>query len=218
MTMRILGIAVSVAAATIAVTAAGPSETPAGDNEVGQRLIQMLKERDAAVRALARSTEGPLSPADMKRMKAIVGEAFDYDELSRESLKKYWPERTPEERKEFADLYRRLIERSYANPKLYRKVEDIVYVGADVVGEQARVRTTVHYKGEESEIVYALHRAGGEWLITDMTIDDVSVVRNNRQNFYREIARSSYAVLVSKIRKKLAEEPSGSDKTSAKVY
>ncbi len=183
-----------------------------------QKLIDTMKKRDSAIRTIALSTEGPLDPRGREKMKAIVGDAFDYHELSRRSLKKHWPKRTPAERKEFADLYRRLIEKSYADPKLYRKVEKIVYDGADVVNSLARVKTTVHYKGETSAMVYALHRVGEKWLIIDMVIDDVSVVRNNRQNFYREIAKSSYGKLVEKIKNKLSEEPSDSDKASAKTF
>jgi phospholipid transport system substrate-binding protein len=197
---------------------AASDPAPASDAATGQRLLDMLRERDAASRAIARSTAGPLAPADRERLKAIVGDAFDYDELSRQSLGKHWAERTPAERKEFAGLYRRLIEKSYADPKLYRKVEKIVYDGAEVTGSTATVRTTVLYKGEKSAIQYAMLRSGERWRITDMVIDDVSVVRNNRQNFYKEIAKSSYAGLVAKVRKKLAEEGPAGDKASARTY
>ena len=195
----------------------GLTQVPA-DAATGRKLIDMLKGRDDSVRAIARSTNGPLNAADREKLKAIVGDAFDYEELSRQSLGKHWGERTPAERKEFSGLYRRLIEKSYADPKLYRKVEKVTYDGAEAVGSAATVKTTAYYKGEKSAIKYAMRHVGGKWLITDMVIDDVSVVRNNRQNFYKEIAKSSYAGLVSKIKKKLAEEPSGGEKASAKTF
>lgn len=189
-----------------------------GGDATAQKLLDTLKERDNAIRTIARSTTGPLSAADQAKLKAIVGDAFDYEELSRQSLGKYWAERTPAERKEFTGLYRQLIEKSYADPKLYRKVEKITYDGAEATGTTATVRTTVHYKGEKSAIKYVMLKQGEKWLVADMVIDDVSVVRNNRQNFYKEIAKSSYAGLVGKIKKKLAEGPSGGEKTTAKTY
>ena len=198
--------------------ASGPAQAQATDAATGQKLLDMLKGRDNAIRAIARSTTGPLAPADREKLKVIVGDAFDYDELSRQSLGKHWAERTPAERKEFAGLYRRLIEKSYADPKLYRKVEKIAYDGAEVTGSTATVKTTVQYKGEKSAIQYTMLRSGERWLIADMVIDDVSVVRNNRQNFYKEIAKSSYAGLVAKVKKKLAEEAPAGDKTSARTY
>jgi phospholipid transport system substrate-binding protein len=205
--------------ACLALAASGRAAAdPASDAATGRRLLDMLKERDGAIRAIARSTAGPLAPADREKLKAIVGDAFDYDELSRQSLGKYWAERTPAERKEFAGLYRQLIQKSYADPKLYRKVEKIAYDGAEVTGSTATVKTTVQYKGEKSVIQYAMLRSGEKWLISDMVIDDVSVVRNNRQNFYKEIARSSYAGLVAKVRKKLAEGGPAGEKASATTY
>ncbi len=200
-----------------ALWADGFAQTPA-DAATGQKLIDLLKGRDDSVRAIARSTNGPLNAADREKLKAIVGDTFDYEELSRQSLGKHWGERTPAERKEFSGLYRQLIEKSYADPKLYRRVEKITYDGAEAVGSAATVKTTVYYKGEKSAVKYAMRLLAGRWLITDMVIDDVSVVRNNRQNFYKEIARSSYAGLVGKIKKKLAEEPSGGEKASAKTF
>jgi phospholipid transport system substrate-binding protein len=200
-----------------ALWADGPAQTPP-DSTTGKKLIDLLKERDRAIRAIARSTDGPLSAANQEKLKGIVGDAFDYEELSRQSLGKYWAERTPAEQKEFVGLYRQLIEKSYADPKLYRKVEKITYDGAEVTGTTATVRTTVMYKGEKSVIKYVMRRAGEKWLITDMVIDDVSVVRNNRQNFYKEISKSSYAGLVSKIRKKLTEKTAGGEKASGKTF
>lgn len=200
-----------------ALWADGLAQTPS-DAVTGQKLIDMLKERDNAIRAIARSTSGPLSAANQEKLKGIVGDAFDYEELSRQSLGKYWAERTPAEQKEFVGLYRKLIEKSYADPKLYRKVEKIAYDGAEVVDSMATVRTTVVYKGEKSVIKYVMRRVGDRWLITDMVIDDVSVVRNNRQNFYKEIAKSSYAGLLSKLKKKLAEKTSGGGRPAVRHF
>jgi phospholipid transport system substrate-binding protein len=48
-----------------------------------------------------------------------------------------------------------------------------------------------------------LHQVGGEWLIYDVQIDNVSMVRNYRAQFSRILNTSAYADLVQKIHNKL---------------
>ena len=68
------------------------------------------------------------------------------------------------------------------------------------------METVVHYKTEQSTIVYKLHLKDGEWLIYDMVIDDLSIARNNRSQFRKEIRKSSYEGMVKKLRDKLTQE------------
>ncbi|MDA0747943.1 MAG: ABC transporter substrate-binding protein, partial [bacterium] len=116
---------------------------------------------------------------------------------------------TEDEQKEFTELCRRLIERNYADPKLYTKSEKIDYIGAEIKEEEGTVKTVVHYKDEKSGIDYKLHTVDGQWRVYDMVIDDLSIVRNNRSQFYKEIRKSSYEGLVKKLRNKLSEEDVG---------
>jgi phospholipid transport system substrate-binding protein len=46
---------------------------------------------------------------------------------------------------------------------------------------------------------------GDQWLIYDMVIANVSLVRNYRTQFDRILSRSSYAELVRSIKRKLQE-------------
>ena len=113
---------------------------------------------------------------------------------------------TPAEQAEFTELCRRLIERNYADPKLYKKAEKVEYEGASVDGDEGEVKTIVSYKTEESTIDYQLKKVGDNWLIYDMVIDDLSIAKNNRSQFRREIRKSSYEGLVKKLKDKLEKQ------------
>ena len=165
----------------------------------------MMKARDKAIQEVVRSRTGGETEADRERLKAIIGDLFDYKAFSESTLKRYWNERTDAQRAEFVDLVRRLIEKNYADPKLYTKSEKIDYIGVELNGAEAVVKTVVHYKGEKSNIDYNLHQVGGKWLVYDMVIDDLSIAQNNRSQFYKEIRKSSYEGLVQKLKDKLLE-------------
>ena len=169
-------------------------------------LLEVMKTRDGAIKAVVNSETGGETAEEREKLKKIVEDMFDFHRFSMLALGRHWQRRTRAEQAEFADLCRRLIVKNYADPKLYTKSEKIEYVGSKVDSTDGLVRTVVHYKDEQSNIDYKLHPVNGEWLVYDMVIDDLSVARNNRSQFYREIRKSSYEGLVNKLRDKLNED------------
>lgn len=175
-------------------------------SEQGDALLEMVKSRDRAIQAIVRSETGGDTAEERAELKAIVGELFDFETFSRESLGRDWAARTAAEREEFIAINRRLIEKNYADPALYTKAEKIDYTGVEVEDAEAIVKTAVHYKRETSTIDYKLHLVEGKWLIYDMVIDELSVARSNRSQFRREIRKSNFAGLLKKLKQKLRED------------
>lgn len=186
----------------VSILAAGTVQA----EDEGAALVQMMKERDRSIQDVVRSDTGGEGETGREKLKQIVGELFDYRTLAENSLRRYWDKRTEKEQTEFIDLYRRLLEKNYADPKLYTKSDKIDYIGVAVDGEKATLKTRVHYRNEQSTIDYLFHKVDGTWLIYDMVIDDLSVVDNNYSQFRKEIRKSSYEGLVKKLQDKLVEE------------
>lgn len=175
-------------------------------SEQGDALLEMVKSRDRAIQAIVRSETGGDTAEERAELKVIVGELFDFETFSRESLGRDWAARTAAEREEFIAINRQLIEKNYADPALYTKAEKIDYTGVEVEDAEAIVKTEVHYKRETSTIDYKLHLVEGKWLIYDMVIDELSVARSNRSQFRREIRKSNFAGLLKKLKQKLRED------------
>jgi len=190
---------------TIFAAAFAPG-TAATDEDREKALLEMMKDRDHSIQEIVRSETGGETEAERKRLKALVGSLFDFRRFSQLSLGRHWKERTEDERAEFTDLCKRLVEKNYADPKLYTKSEKIDYIDAEVDGTDALVKTMVYYKSEQSAIDYKLHLVDGKWLIYDMVVDDLRVSRNNRSQFSKEIRKSSYEGLVRKLKDKLDKE------------
>ncbi len=182
------------------------SEGFAQDVDQAVVLLEIMKSRDRSIKAIVNSETAGETAEEREKLRAIVEKMFDFHRFSRVALGRHWQRRTEAEKAEFVDLCRRLIVKNYADPKLYTKSEKIDYVSSGVDSTEGVVRTIVHYKDEQSHIDYKLHPVNDMWLVYDMVIDDLSVARNNRSQFYKEIRKSSYEGLVRKLRDKLNED------------
>lgn len=140
------------------------------------------------------------------RMREIIHRHFDFEEMSRRSLARAWRKRTPEEKTEFIELFSYFMERNYAGT-LESYTNEKVVLGKESIDEEfAKVNTVIiTMDKKEVDIVYRLHKVGGEWRVYDVVVEGVSLVKNYRDQFRSIIRRTSYANLVKILRAKREE-------------
>ena len=146
--------------------------------------------------------------AEQRRVeiRRVATDLFDFDEISRRALSRYWTARSPEEQAEFIRLFTDLLERSYAGRIESYSGEKIVYLGEIVDGPFATVRSKViTRRNTETPLDYRLHLKDGRWKVYDLLIDNVSFVSTYRSEFTRIMQRESYASLVDRLRKQNVE-------------
>jgi phospholipid transport system substrate-binding protein len=81
--------------------------------------------------------------------------------------------------------------------------EKVVYDGDRVDGVSAEVDTrVVGGEGAPIKIEYKLHLTGGEWMVYDAVVDDVSVIGNYRSQFARVLRTASLEELIQSLRAK----------------
>jgi phospholipid transport system substrate-binding protein len=79
--------------------------------------------------------------------------------------------------------------------------EKVVYDRDWVDGETAEVDTrVVGGEGAPIKIGYKLHLTGGQWMVYDAVIDDVSAVGNYRSQFTRILRTASLEELIQRLR------------------
>ena len=137
---------------------------------------------------------------------------FDFEEISRRALGVNWKNRTPEEKQEFIEVFKTLLENSYASKVEGYKGERIVYGKEALDLPYAEVRTKiVSGKGEQFDVNYRALKNGDEWRIYDIVIEGVSLVNNYRSQFTDMLSRYSFEEMMERLRKtaKAAEEKGG---------
>ncbi len=141
------------------------------------------------------------------QLRKTVLERFDFSEMSKRSMGRYWSERTPDERTEFVGLFTDLLERAYVDRVEGYTGEQILYLEETTDGNYSEVRTKIVTKrNQEIPIAYRLQKADSKWSVYDIVVEGVSLVNNYRTQFSKIIRTSSYQDLVKKMQAKVEGE------------
>jgi phospholipid transport system substrate-binding protein len=139
-------------------------------------------------------------------VRQIANEIFDFGEIARRSLGRYWQPLSEAQRAEFVGLFGDLLERSYISKIELYGGEKIVYSGERMDGDLAIVSTKIITKnGTEVPIDYRLFRRGDNWKVYDVNIEGISLVSNYRTQFNKIIQSSGYNTLVDRMKAKQTE-------------
>lgn len=152
---------------------------------------------------------------EAERRKAImdyVNRRFDFEEMSKLTLASKWRDRTPEEKKNFEELFSELLKNSYIGRIEAYSGEEVQYE-REIFDTDQRTRALVYTKviknNQEIPINYKLLKKNGEWYVYDVMIEGVSLVRNYRTEFARIINEEKFAGLIKRMREKIANEAEG---------
>ena len=144
----------------------------------------------------------------LEKVKESVIVLFDSQEIAKRTLGVYWKDRTEAEQKEFVEIFTALVEKTYASSlDRYRKDFQVVFDQERIEDNDAEVDSRIIDPTQQKtfSINYHLHKVDGKWLIYDVIIENVSLVRNYRNQFYRILGKQSYADLVETIRTKIQQ-------------
>jgi phospholipid transport system substrate-binding protein len=186
---------------SIVLLAAGPvwaGEPTQRLKETTDRIIAILG--DPALK-------GPEKEAERNRLiRQIVDQRFEWEEMSRRTLARHWAKRSEGERKEFVQLFGRLLERTYRHKVDDYSGEEVLYDEELSEGPYSLVKTRIVTKqGKEIPVIYRLIKKGEDWYVYDMSIEGVSLINNYRTQFNSIIVRSSYAELLKRLKAKVTE-------------
>ena len=127
---------------------------------------------------------------------------FDFERMSKWVLGKYWRQASQKQRDAFVQEFRTLLVRTYATSLSDYSDQKINYLPFrdDENAEEVTVRSEVEQPGGfPIPINYRLYKAGKDWKVFDVTIDDISLVANYRTSFAKEIRTDGIDGLISKL-------------------
>jgi phospholipid transport system substrate-binding protein len=152
------------------------------------------------------------------RLRDIINEIFDFEEMSKRSLARHWRKRTEEEKEKFVKLFINFMEMSYIDKIVRYSDAEVLYPEEKRNKNRAVVKTKVITRQEtDIPINYRLLlNKDGEWVAYDVVIEGVSLVSNYRTQFNQIIQNSSYEELIKKLEKRIEEWKQGKLKASEK--
>lgn len=146
------------------------------------------------------------SPEDIEKNKGLVRQIlmprFDFAAMAQKSLGNRWKDLNDKE-EDFVSAFTDFVEHSYMSTLGSYQGEKVVYDRDRTNGESAEVDTrVVGGQGTPIKIRYKLHLIGGQWMVYDAVIDDVSLVGNYRSQFARILHTASLEELIQNLRAK----------------
>ena len=207
-----------------AQTAPATEVKPAADNsglDVAAAM-KLLETKEQAFERLANTNPKKGTPkyaAKDKEIKGIVEEIIDYRFISEYIIGKKWVE-TPDTKKEelfnkikelFADVYldklfyNKSYEKKYLEKGLEKKylkgVPESIFITSEIQG--IFNGKTVGY-----ELVYHIRKIDGKYKVFDVELDTVSLARNYREQFEKNLKEESVDELIAHIDKKIKSSKS----------
>ena len=180
-------------AAVIPDTARAGAATEAMKGTI-EEVLRILADKDLKQPAKANERR--------QLLEKVVGERFDYQEMSRRSLGAPWGNMSDKEKQEFVSLFQTLLVNTYADKVESYSGDGVQYVNERTEKEYAEVRTKVLTGKTEIPLDYRLLNKGSAWRVYDVVVDGVSLVNNYRGQFSKILRNGSYAELIDQLRKK----------------
>ncbi|HHB77216.1 MAG TPA: ABC transporter substrate-binding protein [Desulfobulbus sp.] len=140
-----------------------------------------------------------------QRLIDVSRERFDFNEMSKRVLGRTWRKLNKEERADFVDLFTRLLQYAYIGKLEKYTDQKVIFKGERIRGKRAEVQTELNDGQQSVAVSYIMLLEGDQWMIYDVIIEGVSLVRNYMEQFKEILRKEKYNGLVKQIEKKVKQ-------------
>lgn len=139
----------------------------------------------------------------VQKIQAAAEKLFDFVELSKRTLGLNWNNFTPEQRKEFVQLFETVLKDAYIEKITAYDNEPVNFIKEVPLSEtMVEVQSVVITKGGQTPINYRVINKEGDWRVYDVVIEGVSLINNYRTQFREILGNNPPEKLLESLRKK----------------
>jgi len=184
--------------ACVAVVTAQAASTPRATLEkvVGE-VLETLKDPGYANPA----TRTPLR----EKIEKAVESVFDFSEFSARTVGTRWKSFSSEQQRRFDEAFARLLLTTYLDNIDGYNGEKVEYAAENfsAKGNRAEVPTIVTLgDGKKVPVNYRMMEKDGRWVVYDVVIENVSLIKNYRAQFKEILAKDSPDQLIERVRER----------------
>jgi phospholipid transport system substrate-binding protein len=171
--------------------------------QTSDSIKMMLEARDTQIKTILGPKGSEYTEAQRDTLKSIINGIIDFEAMSRVALEETFDTISEEQRVEFVDLFSSIIrDNSLTKLDIYRAT--ITYKSISIDDGQALVQTMAELDEVRTPVDYKMKWKSNEWVISDMSIDDVYTAESYNRQFQRIIARRGFDALMESLRKRAA--------------
>ncbi|NIO17241.1 MAG: ABC transporter substrate-binding protein [Deltaproteobacteria bacterium] len=161
--------------------------------ETVDRVIELLKDKEMD------------SGKRRQMLSSLIRKRFEFRIMSQQVLATNWKKANPDERDRFVTLFSDLLENTYMERIEAYTDEKVEYVNEKVRDDRAIVETIIVTKTADIPIRYKLVMKGDEWLVYDVVIEEVSLIRNYRSSYREIVMKDGIEGLLARMEEKVKE-------------
>ena len=166
-------------------------------------IKNMLIERDQEIKELLGPEGQEYTDEQRAELKEIINGVIDFEEMAKIALDETYNTISDENRAEFIDLFTTIIrDHSLNTLDIYRA--KITYNSIELADGNAMVKTMAELKDVRTPVDYKMELEGDDWVITDMSVDDLWTAESYKNQFQRIIQRRGFDTLMESLRKRAA--------------
>ena len=176
--------------------AAGSDEFEHGLAVASEKTIEQLKEH-LATGSLNRQTS-------LVIIRDNISPKFDFARLTKSAAGKYWRAASDEERNALVAEFQILLENTYAVAFSKFSGQQVRVVSGSLRADGSKSLMLVISKGDKGislEYIIACC-SDGQWAITDVLVEKISLLTNYRRQFKSVISKNGFQGLIAALRKK----------------
>ncbi len=175
------------------------TSTPLWSGEPGE-LVKSVILKDISLK------DGEITKERKLKLWEKISPSFNFEEMAKKAMGKYWRERSYEEKNEFVKLFANNIKSTYIRKTGPRFGEKIFSLSEVQDNGYARVQVDFIKRTEEKVSTdFRLIRKEVEWRICDVIFEGVSLVNNYRSQINSFLIKSSYEDLVQMLKRRQSE-------------
>ena len=149
----------------------------------------------------------------LREFRRLFNEGFDVDVISRFVLGRYWRVATPEEKKEYRDMFEDYVIATYARRLGGRTGINIAVGRARALTDRGAIVSSqiIRKKEKPLDVEWRLRRTADSWRIVDIVIIGISMAVTQRSEFGSVITNNGGKVeaLLKSLRSKTANKDGG---------
>lgn len=166
--------------------------------------VELIRQKDIELQALLKINKKKSEPKTIEKIKFLINDIFDFEALAQKSLNsETWDTLGDLEKSDFVSNFKKMVENSSVKKLEIYESDSTTYEESKVRNGKAKVTAHVWSGGKESILVYKVDQNDlGAWKAWDLVIDDLSTVRNYREQFSKILETKPFSELISIIKEK----------------
>jgi phospholipid transport system substrate-binding protein len=186
----------------LALIAAIAMAAPASADQSATDLVKSLV--NPALQIL-NDKSTPLKDRQEKLRQLVSADVFDYTAMARSALGLHWKDINAQQQQDFTQVFTAFLRDSYISRIQDFSVQEVNFLGESDIGDgRTEVKTTIQQPNASSpvQLNYMLRKDNGKWLIYDVTVDNISIAANYRNQFNRVINNKGFDTLMTDLKSK----------------